>query len=119
MAEETEKPRNEDPQKERIERGTAKEIEKYEYLLVEYMKEISNEITYLLLTIVSLFLYLVVNLFQDLVATEVPEEFILGLTSVEMLRIVFILLMVGGFILFTLSSITKKNIEKKFDEIFE
>ncbi len=119
MAEETEKSNNEEPQKEELGKGTAKEIEEYEYLLVEYMKEISNEMTYLLLTIVSLFLFIVVNLFQDLVAIETSEEFLLGLSSVQMLRIVFILLMIGGFILFTLSNITKKNIEDRFSVILD
>ncbi|MFW5902640.1 MAG: hypothetical protein ACOCTT_02010 [archaeon] len=99
-----------------------KEVEetgKYEYLLVEYMKEISNEITYLLLVIVSLFLYILINLFKDVVAVDIEEEFLLGLTSIELLRIIFVILMIGGFVLFTLSNITKKNIEEKFEKIFK
>jgi len=95
------------------------ETGKYQYLLVEYMKEISNEITYLLLVIVSLFLYILINLFKDIATIEAGEEFLLGLTSVELLRIIFIILMIGGFALFTLSNITKKKIEERFEDLFK
>ncbi len=97
----------------------AKEIERYEYLTVEYLKEISNEVTYLLLTIVSLFLYILVNLFEGTITGEPETEFIMGMAPGQMIRIIFLILMIGGFLLFSLSNITKRKIEKEFNEIFE
>lgn len=95
------------------------EVEKYEYLLVEYVKEISNEVTYLLLIVTSLFLYILVDLFPDKMGEAQTVVRSLGLSSVDMLRLVFILLIIGGFILFGLSNYTKRNIEGKFEDIFE
>lgn len=98
---------------------TDKEVKKYEYLLVEYVKEISNEVTYLLLIVTSLFLYILMDLFPGRIGESQTAVRLLGLNSVDMLRLVFILLIVGGFILFGLSNYTKRNIEKKFEGIFE
>jgi len=84
-----------------------KEVEAYEYLLVEYLKEISNEITYLLLMIVSLFLYLMIEFIQ------LPNT-----VDTQIVKLVFIILTLGGFGLFGLSSFTKRKIEKKFEHIF-
>ncbi len=95
------------------------EIEKYEYLLVEYVKEISSEVTYLMLVVTSLFLYILTDLFPDKMGQGVTAIRVIGLSSLDMLRIIFILVMIGGFILFGLSNITKKKIEDKFEKIFE
>jgi len=84
-----------------------KEVEAYEYLLVEYLKEISNEMTYLLLMIVSLFLYLIIEFIQ------LPST-----VDTEAVKLVFIILTLGGFGLFGLSSFTKRKIEKKFEYMF-
>ena len=84
-----------------------KEVEAYEYLLVEYLKEISNEITYLLLMIVSLFLYLMIEFIQ------LPDT-----VDTQLVKLVFIILTIGGFGLFGLSSFTKRKIEKKFEYMF-
>ncbi|NYZ79781.1 hypothetical protein H0N95_00855 [Candidatus Micrarchaeota archaeon] len=84
-----------------------KQVEKYEYLLVEYLKEISNEITYLVLVVCSLFLYVMLDL---LPAANTPNY--------EVIRIIFILLIIGGFGLFGMSNITKRRIEKRFEQIF-
>jgi len=84
-----------------------KEVETYEYLLVEYLKEISNEITYLLLMILSLFLYLMIEFLQ------LPKS-----VDTEVIKLVFIILVLGGFGLFGLSSFTKRKIEKKFEYMF-
>ena len=84
-----------------------REVETYEYLLVEYLKEISNEITYLLLMIVSLFFYLMIEFLK------LPDT-----TNVNVIKLVFIILILGGFGFFGLSSYTKKKIEKKFEYMF-
>lgn len=98
--------------------GEGGETEEYEYLLVEYVKEISSEVTYLLLIVTSLFLYILVDLFPEKMGAEATATGIAGLTSVQLLRLVFILVIIGGFILFGLSNITKRKIEDKFDEMF-
>ncbi|MEM0372678.1 MAG: hypothetical protein QXO69_02450 [archaeon] len=84
-----------------------KQVEKYEYLLVEYLKEISNEITYLVLIVCSLFLYVMLDL---LPAADTA--------SYEIVRIIFILLIIGGFGLFGMSNITKRRIERRFEQMF-
>lgn len=89
--------------------------ERYNYLLVEYLKEMSNETTYLLLIITSLLLYILVSLFEDRMASSTIG--ILGITSPNLLRIVFILLMLGGFILFTITSFSKRDIEKQLEDL--
>ena len=81
------------------------EVESYEYLLVEYLKEISNEMTYLLLVIASLFLFIMIDFLPT------TENF-------ESLRLVFIVLIIGGFALFGLSNVTKRKIEKRFERMF-
>jgi uncharacterized membrane protein len=83
------------------------EVEKYEYLLVEYLKELSNEITYLLLVVCSLFFFVLIGLFPQAVGE-----------NIDLVRTVFILLIVGGFALFGMSTIAKRKIEKKFELIF-
>ena len=83
-----------------------KQVERYEYLLVEYLKEISNEMTYLVLVIVSLFLYVML----DLIPTP-------GIENYELVRIVFVVIIIGGFGMFGFSNITKRRIEKKFEKI--
>ena len=84
-----------------------KQVETYEYLLVEYLKEISNEMTYLITMVVSLFLYVMLDL---LPLTESVDY--------AMLRLILVLLIVGGFGLFGLSNITKRRIERRFERIF-
>lgn len=85
-----------------------RQVERYEYLLVEYLKEISNEMTYLVLVVSSLFLFVLL----DVLPLGVPPE------QFNVVRLVFILFIVGGFALFGLSNITKRKIEKKFELIF-
>ena len=84
-----------------------KQVERYEYLLVEYLKEISNEMTYLVLVICSLFFYVLL----DILPTATIQDY-------EIFRILFVLLIIGGFALFGLSNITKRKIEKRFERIF-
>lgn len=84
-----------------------RQVETYEYLLVEYLKEISNEMTYLITMVVSLFLYVILDF---LPLTEGVDY--------SLLRLIFVLLIVGGFGLFGLSNITKRRIEKKFEMMF-
>ena len=84
-----------------------KQVETYEYLLVEYLKEISNEMTYLITMVVSLFLYIMLDL---LPLTESVDY--------GMLRLILVLLIVGGFGLFGLSNITKRRIERRFERMF-
>lgn len=84
-----------------------KQVETYEYLLVEYLKEISNEMTYLITMIVSLFLYIMLDF---LPLTENVDY--------SMLRLILVLLIVGGFGLFGLSNITKRRIERRFERMF-
>jgi len=88
-----------------------KEVEAYEYLLVEYLKEISNEITYLILIISSLFLFVLIDIIPNF-STETP------LGGYESIKLVFILIIIGGFALFGVSGITKRRIEKKFELMF-
>lgn len=85
-----------------------KKIETYEYLLVEYIKEISNEMTYLVMVVTSLFLFVMLDAFP-LVEVE----------NLNVIKIIFVLLIVGGFALFGLSNITKRKIEKKFELILK
>jgi len=84
-----------------------KKVESYEYLLVEYLKEMSNEITYLVLIVASLFMYVLLDLLQ---LSAQPDY--------EIIRSIFILMIIGGFGLFGLSSMTKRKIEKKFEAMF-
>jgi len=83
------------------------EVERYEYLLLEYLKEMSNEITYLLIIICGLFLFLVMDL--------APAAQLSG--SIETLKTAFIVIIIGCFALFGLSSITKRRIEGRFKAI--
>lgn len=83
-----------------------KKIETYEYLLIEYIKEISNEMTYLVLIVVSLFLFVM----SDIFPLVEPQHF-------NIIRLIFVLLIVGGFALFGMSNITKRRIERKFELI--
>jgi uncharacterized membrane protein len=84
-----------------------RKVESYEYLLVEYLKEISNEMTYLVLMICSLFLFVLIDL--------IPATTIENPTIVKM---VFVVLICGGFALYGLSSVTKRRIEQKFERMF-
>ncbi|MBI4214424.1 hypothetical protein HY546_00350 [archaeon] len=84
-----------------------KQVERYEYLLVEYIKEISNELTYLLLITTSLFLFVLIDIIPGLSATE-------GYLTV---KVVFVILIAGGFGMFGLSNITKRRIEKRFEKV--
>jgi uncharacterized membrane protein len=84
------------------------DVETYEYLLVKYIKEISNEMTYLMLTVCSLFIYIA----MDAVFSSAIENF-------ELVRLVFLVTTVGGFALFGMSNIKKSRIEKKFSKIFQ
>lgn len=84
-----------------------KVVEKYEYLLVEYIKEISNEMTYLVLIVASLFFYVLLDFFPTI------ED--AGMASI--LKIIFVLIIIGGFGFFGMSNITKRRIEKQFEKI--
>ncbi|MEM4221841.1 MAG: hypothetical protein QW097_00200 [archaeon] len=75
-----------------------------DYWLLEYLKEISNELTYLILIVASIFIYLMIDLLP-----AVPG-------STDNLKLLFLILTLGGFGLFALSNITKTKIEKKFKE---
>ena|SRR3989344_901337 len=87
-----------------------KQVEKYEYLLVEYLKEISHEVTYLTMSVVALFLFI----FVDSPFFSTAASF----THIELLRTIFVLVMIGSFAMFGIASIKKRNIEKKFAWIF-
>ena len=84
-----------------------RKVENYEYLLVEYLKEMSNEITYLLLVVSCLFLYLLIDFLPSTYSFDQ-----------QVLKAVFIVLILGGFGLFGLSNATKRKIEEKFEAIF-
>jgi uncharacterized membrane protein len=86
--------------------GEIKQVERYEYLLIEYLKEMSHEMTYLVLIMGALFFYVLIDLFP----TTIQSPFAM--------RIVFAVLICGGFVLFGLSSMTKRRIERKFERIF-
>lgn len=88
-----------------------REVEAYEYLLVEYLKEISNELTYLVLIVCALFLFVLIDIMPSFVPSADAGDY-------GMIRLVFILLIVGGFALFGVSNITKRKIEKKFELMF-
>ncbi|MBI1973339.1 hypothetical protein HYS54_00855 [Candidatus Micrarchaeota archaeon] len=85
-----------------------KQVEKYEYLLVEYIKEISNELTYMLLITTSLFLFVLIDIIPGLSATQ-------GYMTV---KVIFVILIAGGFGMFGLSNVTKRRIEKRFEQVF-
>ncbi|MBS3060682.1 MAG: hypothetical protein J4432_04195 [DPANN group archaeon] len=78
----------------------------YDYLLVEYLKEISNEITYISLITSSIFILLLLDIFQPA-----------GIESFDLIRLIFIVFIVGGFFLYALSSWTKRRIEASFRAI--
>ena len=82
------------------------EIEKYEYLMVEYIKQISNEILYLLLILTALSLYMLLGVSSQFASQDY-----------DILRIVFLVLAAGGFALFVVSSTMKRKIEAKFEKI--
>jgi uncharacterized membrane protein len=94
------------PARRRIDREF-KDVEKYEYLLVEYLKEMSNEMTYLMLVVVSLFLFVVIDI--------VPSA---SLENPFAIKVVLVVLMAGGLILFGMTSLIKRNIERRFERIF-
>ena len=78
-------------------------VERYEYYLIEYLKEMSNEITYLLVVVCALFLFIL----TDFMPSAQMEAF-------SFLRTIFIVIIIGCFALFGLSAVTKRRIEKKF-----
>jgi len=86
--------------------GDIEEVERYEYLLVEYLKEMSNEMAYLLMATIALFLYVLLGVSADFAAY-----------NMDIIRIVLIAWMVGSIAMFALSSLVKWNIEKKFKKI--
>ena len=98
------------PPVDRLEREI-KQVETYEYLLVEYIKEISNELTYLVLIVCALFLFVLIDIIPTFIPTPSAETY-------NLIRLIFILLIVGGFALFGVANITKRKIEKKFELIF-
>ena len=85
-----------------------KQVERYEYLLVEYLKEMSSEITYLLLIICSLFLFVLIDIVPG---AALNEDYVF-------IKAIFVLLICGGFALFGLSAMTKRRIERRFEAIF-
>lgn len=99
-------------------KSAIEEVERYEYLLVEYVKQVSNESTYLVAVVTTLFLYMLTNLFSDKLISGKATQ-IMGLTSVGLLKIVLVIIMLGGFTLFALSNYRKRKIEKRFEEVIE
>lgn len=85
-----------------------REVEKFELLLVRYLREISNQVTYLMVIVSSLFLLVLV----DLGPATIPDTRLF-----EMARLVLIILVVGGFMLFVGSSSRKRRIEKRFEQV--
>jgi len=82
------------------------EVQRYEYLLLEYLKEMSNEITYLLIIVCGLFLFLA----MDFIPAAQAGDFALMKTA-------FIIIIIGCFALFGLSTVTKRRIENRFKSI--
>ena len=86
--------------------GEIEEVERYEYLLVEYLKEMSNEMAYLLMATIALFLFVLLDVSADLAAY-----------NLDMIKLVLVAWMVGSIAMFSLSSLVKWKIEKKFKKI--
>jgi hypothetical protein len=86
--------------------GEIEEVERYEYLLVEYLKEMSNEMAYLLMATIALFLFVLLDVSVDL-----------AVYNLDMIKLVLIAWMVGSIAMFSLSSLVKWKIEKKFKKI--
>jgi len=82
------------------------DVEKYEYLLVEYIKEISSSMTCLVLIVTTLFLFVLLDLSPQFASS-----------TYDPLRIALLLAMIGGLALFALSSLIKRKIEKKFKKV--
>jgi len=83
------------------------DVEKYEYLLVEYIKQISNELTYLMMILATLFLFILLDISPELASTDY-----------SIVKLVLAVTIIGGFALFGISSMIKRKIEKKFERIF-
>ena len=86
--------------------GEIEEVERYEYLLVEYLKEMSNEMAYLLMATIALFLFVLLDVSADL-----------AVYNLDIIKLVLIAWMVGSIAMFSLSSLIKWKIEKKFKKI--
>ncbi len=86
--------------------GEIEEVERYEYLLVEYLKEMSNEMAYLLMATIALFLFVLMDVSADL-----------AVYNLDIIKLVLVVWMVGSIAMFSLSSLVKWNIEKKFKKI--
>ncbi len=82
----------------------------FNYLLVQYLKEMSNELTYLLLVVAALFLFMILDVLPEITGRPPIESY-------SAVRTVFIILVVGGFFLFGISNATKKRIEKQMIRI--
>ena len=93
------------PKKEKVEEEI-EEVEKYEYLLVEYIKEISNGMTCLVMIVTTLFLFVLLDLSPQFASSDY-----------DVLRLALILAMIGGLALFGISSLVKRKLEKKFQKI--
>jgi len=83
------------------------DVEKYEYLLVEYIKEISNGMTCLVMIVTTLFLFVLLDLSPQFASPDY-----------DFVRLALILAMIGGLALFGISSLVKRKLEKKFKKIF-
>lgn len=81
----------------------------FDYLLVEYLKRASNETSFLLLIITSLLFFVLINLFPASL-TSVGQ-------NVETIRLVFVILILGGFAMFGKATLEKRDIEKKLLQI--
>ncbi len=86
--------------------GEIEEVERYEYLLVEYLKEMSNEMAYLLMATIALFLFVLLDVSADL-----------AIYNLDMIKLVLVAWMIGSIAMFSLSSLVKWKIEKKFKKI--
>ncbi len=93
------------PKKQSVEEEIG-DVEKYEYLLVEYIKEISNGMTCLVMIVTTLFLFVLLDLSPQFAATDY-----------DVLRLALILAMIGGLALFGISSLVKRKLEMKFKKI--
>ncbi len=91
----------------RLEREV-QEVEKFELLLVRYLREISNQITYLMIIVSSIFLLILVDL---------GPQFLADTRVFDAARLVLVILIVGGFMLFAGSSSMKRKIEKRFEDV--
>ncbi len=94
------------PAKKRTVKTAKTDNKLFNYLLVQYLKEMSNELTYLLLVVAALFLFMIIDVIPDITGEPM-------IASYAAIRAVFIILVVGGFFMFGISNATKRRIERQ------